>query len=138
MQPRPPADLPDRQPLDPVHAPDLRPLLHADHSPPPRPRPCSSEGPNPAGRTRPRARWVTFRPAQVGQYSGGADTAPLAPADSHGGAATSAWTPLTGGDRRKRNFRKGLTQRLSGPATSTRSSARGSTPLVSPPLAERL
>jgi hypothetical protein len=24
-------DLADRQPLDPVHPPDLRPLLHADH-----------------------------------------------------------------------------------------------------------
>src|SRR3954451_16907023 len=29
--------------------------------------------------------------------------APLAPADSHGGAAASAWTPLSGGDRWKRN-----------------------------------
>src|SRR4051794_11757924 len=79
MKPRPPADLPDRQPLDPVHAPDLRPLLHPDHTPPPRPSQCSSEGPNPAGHTRPRARRVTFRPAQVGQYSGGAhSTCPLA------------------------------------------------------------
>ena len=31
VQPRPPADLPARQPLDPVHPPHLSPLLHADH-----------------------------------------------------------------------------------------------------------
>jgi hypothetical protein len=34
MKPGPPTDLPDRQPLDPMHAPDLRPLLHPDHTPP--------------------------------------------------------------------------------------------------------
>ena len=31
MQPRPPPDLPDRQPLNQPHPTDLRPLLHADH-----------------------------------------------------------------------------------------------------------
>src|SRR3954469_9564313 len=74
MQPRPLADLTDRQPLDAVHAPDLRPLLHADHTlllaRPHR----SSESPDPAGRTRPHARWATFRPAQVDHYSPGAHT----------------------------------------------------------------
>jgi hypothetical protein len=36
MQPRSPADLPDRQPLDEPHPTDLRPLLHADHPSSPR------------------------------------------------------------------------------------------------------
>ena len=31
MQPRPPTDLPDPQPLHEMHPTDLRPLLHADH-----------------------------------------------------------------------------------------------------------
>ncbi len=72
MQPRPLADLPDRQPVNPVHPPDLSPLLHPDHTPSSSPIRRSSEGPDPAGRTRPRARWVTFEPAHVGHYSAGA------------------------------------------------------------------
>ena len=39
---------------------------------PPRRSPRSSEGPDPTGQLPTPARWVTFRPAQVGQYSGGA------------------------------------------------------------------
>ena len=72
MQPRPLADLTDREPLDAVHPPDLRPLLHADHTLLLARSSRSSESPDPAGRTRPRARWATFRPAQVDQYSAGA------------------------------------------------------------------
>ncbi len=71
MQPRPPADLPARQPLDPVHPPDLRPLLHADHTPSSSPIARSNEGPDPAGRTDPapggplfnRRRWPSFQSA---------------------------------------------------------------------------
>ena len=55
MQARASADLADREPLDAMHPPDLRPLLHADHTLPPRPTTRSGEGPNPAGRHRPRA-----------------------------------------------------------------------------------
>jgi hypothetical protein len=55
-----------------MHPSDLGPLLHADHTLPPRPITRSSEGPDPAGQDRPHAGWVTFRPAQLGQYSGGA------------------------------------------------------------------
>ena len=72
MQPRPLADLPDRQPLDAVHAPDLRPLLHADHTPPPRPITQIKRGSGP-GRTTPdpapggslfdRRRWVSIQAA---------------------------------------------------------------------------
>src|SRR4051812_16714140 len=63
-------DLVDREPLDELHAPDLRPLLHADH--------CSSslgpkgpsEGQDPARRTDPpaearslfnRRRWISIQ-----------------------------------------------------------------------------
>jgi hypothetical protein len=35
-----------------------------------------SKGQDPAGRTAPAPRWVTFQPAQAGQYSGGAYTCP--------------------------------------------------------------
>src|SRR5690242_17033747 len=72
MQPRPLADLTDRQPLDAVHAPDLCPLLHADHTLLLARPHGSSESPDPAGRTRPRAGWATFRTAQVDHYSPGA------------------------------------------------------------------
>ena len=64
MQPRPLADLADRQPLDAVHAPDLRPLLHADHTTPPRPIVQIKRGSGP-GRTNPT-------PRQVGHFSTGA------------------------------------------------------------------
>src|SRR6202012_5737527 len=73
MQPRPPTDLPDRELLAPRQPPDLRPLLHVDHTAfllADRHR--SDEGPDPAGQHRPHARWVTFQPAQVEQYSTGA------------------------------------------------------------------
>ena len=72
MQPRPSTDLSDRNTVDPVQPPNLYPLLHADYplSSPIEKR--SNEGPAPAGRPRPRARWVTFRRAQVGHYSVGA------------------------------------------------------------------
>src|SRR3954449_724221 len=69
MQPRPLADLTNRQPLDAVHAPDLRPLLHADHTLLLARSTRSSETPDPTGRTRPHARWATFGPAQVDHYS---------------------------------------------------------------------
>src|SRR5579875_3153544 len=74
MQPRPPADLPDRQPVDPVQPPDLRPLLHANHTLLLARSHRSDEGPDPAGQSRPHARRVTFGPAQVEQYSTGAHT----------------------------------------------------------------
>ena len=57
VQPRRLAHLIDRQPLDAVHAPDLRPLRHVDHARSLR----SSEGPRQAGRTQPRARCVAFQ-----------------------------------------------------------------------------
>src|SRR3954451_2498624 len=71
MQPRPPADLTNRQPLDAVHPPDLRPLLHADHTLLLARSFRSSESPDPAGRTDPaprgplfdRRRWTTIHPA---------------------------------------------------------------------------
>src|SRR3954467_5313364 len=71
VQPRPLADLTDRQPLDAVHAPDLRPLLHADHTLLLARSSRSSESPDPAGRTDPtpggplfdRRRWTTIHPA---------------------------------------------------------------------------
>src|SRR4051812_43567934 len=71
VQPRPLADLTDRQPLDPAHAPDLRPLLHADHTLLLARSSRSSESPDPAGRTDPapggplldRRRWTTIHPA---------------------------------------------------------------------------
>src|SRR3954454_12979450 len=53
MQPRPLADLTNREPLDAVHAPDLRPLLHADHGLLLARSFRSSESPDPAGRTDP-------------------------------------------------------------------------------------
>ncbi len=72
MQPRPLTDLPDREPINPVHPSHIRPLLHADHTPfLPGSITRSTEGPDPAGRTDPAAGWVTFEPTQVGQYSGG-------------------------------------------------------------------
>jgi hypothetical protein len=61
-----------------VHPPDLRPLLHADHALLLARSFRSSERPDPAGRTRPHARWVTFRPAQVGHYSRGAHSSAYA------------------------------------------------------------
>jgi len=68
MQPRPPADLPNRDPLDPVRPPDLCLLLHADHpSSSPidndptrvRTRPDDPD-PAPGGSLLDRRRWVTI------------------------------------------------------------------------------
>ena len=77
--------------------PDLRPLLHADHT---RfllaDRHRSNEGPDPAGQHRPHARWVTFQPAQVDQYSAGAHhgryrLADGRPAEPRSVPATALW-----------------------------------------------
>jgi hypothetical protein len=72
MQPRPPTDLPDRNALDPVQPPDLRPLLHADHTPSSSPdhddrtrvrtRPDDPD-PTPRGSLFSRRRWDSFQPA---------------------------------------------------------------------------
>ena len=73
MQPRPLADLPNRQPLDPVQPPDLRPLLHADHTPSSSPdpadqtrvktRPDNNTDPAPGGSLFDRRRWVSIQSA---------------------------------------------------------------------------
>ena len=72
MQPSAPVDLPLRQAAHEVQPPHLRPLLHSDHLSPP----------ELALRTRAQAtratghalRWPTFQPAQVAQFSPGADS----------------------------------------------------------------
>src|SRR5450755_4660235 len=63
MQPRPPPDLPDRQPLNQPHPTDLRPLLHADHPI----LPASIDDDRARLRTQPDD---TARP-RVGQFSTG-------------------------------------------------------------------
>ena len=77
MQPRPLADLTDRQPLDAVHAPDLRPLLHADHalllarSPDQarvRTRPDEPD-PAPGGSLFDRRRWVSIQAAPTSRQA---------------------------------------------------------------------
>src|SRR5205807_7167166 len=71
MQPRPLADLPNRDTLDPVQPPDLRPLLHTDQpSSSPiandptrvRTRPDTTD-PTPGGSLLSRRRWVTIQSA---------------------------------------------------------------------------
>src|SRR3954470_6354274 len=78
MQPRPLADLPDRQPLNAVHAPDLRPLLHADHTlllarssdqARVRTRPDEPD-PAPGGSLFDRRRWTTIHPAPTSSAIG--------------------------------------------------------------------
>jgi hypothetical protein len=63
MQSRPPADLPDRKPLDEPHPTDLGPLLHADH--PSSPGSVDDDrarlGSHPDATERPR--WSSFQPA---------------------------------------------------------------------------
>ena len=72
MQPRPPTNLALRQALDEVQPTDLCPLLHPDHLGPPelalRKR---AQAPRATGQ---HDRWPTFHPAQVVQFSPGADT----------------------------------------------------------------
>ena len=64
-QPRPATDLPRRHPVNPVHPPHHRPLLHADQSFLLADRNRSSEGQRPAGQHRPSA--------EVAYFSTGAD-----------------------------------------------------------------
>ena len=73
---RPPRDHLDRQPRHRMHPADLGPLLHPDHRPPPGSlHHQTSQAPRPPRqRDTPAARGVHFRPARVGEYSGGADT----------------------------------------------------------------
>ena len=71
-QPQRLRDLPLRTPLDQHQPPDLSPLLHADHTLLLARSNRSSEGQDPAGRSQPHTRWVTFQPAQMEQYSTGA------------------------------------------------------------------
>src|SRR4051794_39930985 len=71
MQPRPPVDLADPQALDEVQPTDLGPLLHPDHLGPPELAPRKrAQAQRPLGRP---PRWSTFHPAQVVQFSPGAD-----------------------------------------------------------------
>src|SRR6185312_8555406 len=76
MQPQPPADLPNRDLLDPVQPPDLRPLLHADH---PSSSPIDNDrsrvrtrpddtSPAPGGSLSDRRRWVTIQAAPTATH----------------------------------------------------------------------
>ena len=73
-QARPPGELLDRNAAHEVLPAQLGPPLHINQplTAPPR-SPQSSEGPDPPGRLRRHARGVSFRPAEGGQFSPGAD-----------------------------------------------------------------
>ena len=71
MQPGAPMDLPDRQAAHEMQPPHLRPLLHSDHLGPPE---LALRKRTQAPRTPGRLRWSSFQPAQVVQFSPGADS----------------------------------------------------------------
>jgi hypothetical protein len=78
-QARPSRDLLDRDPVDHVHPPDLRPLLHVQHTLPPGSASLVKSGSGSPRTLSPPLAGVSIRPARGGQYSGGAYTSTPAP-----------------------------------------------------------
>src|SRR4051812_12739133 len=104
MQPRPPVDLADPQPLDEVQPTDLGPLLHPDHPGPPELAPRKrAQARRPLGHS---PRWSTFQPAQVVQFSPAADSVGVGGERPGRGRG---WTGRTrsSGTRPRRRWRRG-------------------------------
>jgi hypothetical protein len=120
VQPRPPANLPDRQPLHEPHPTNLGPLLHADHP--------SSPDPIADDRARVGTQPDDTEPARVGQFSTGVGGPVFSRRRQHprrrlrGRPTTSNWSTcpstLAGGTGSKRKSPASATSASTAPTTS--------------------